>query len=212
MLLPSRRLCVIAPSLARLVLMRTNLVEAIVGEENGRFLIGDGRPFEISHCGGIISVGIFWVLNYVTRDLGERRPALFILLLLIINYSSSFLHFHYSFYIFIFPVLCRPLRAWRTGSSIDGSVHSIVVLLSTAVSRPRFCVLIQSEELLITEGLHEHQVVPHEVQVQGFLITLFPNHLRIKVGIGIIAAQEMAKRYMNFYVYVLARRPSPPSL
>lgn len=80
MLLPSRRLCVIAPSLARLVLMRTNLVEAIVGEENGRFLIGDGRPFEISHCGGIISVGIFWVLNYVTRDLGERRPALFILL------------------------------------------------------------------------------------------------------------------------------------
>lgn len=77
------------------------------------------------------------------------------------------------------------------------------------MSRPRFCVLIQSEELLITEGLHEHQVVPHEVQVQGFLITLFPNHLRIKVGIGIIAAQEMAKRYMNFYVYVLARRPSP---
>lgn len=58
--------------------MRTNLVEAIVGEENGRFLIGDGRPFEISHCGGLISVGIFWVLNYVIRDLGERRPALFI--------------------------------------------------------------------------------------------------------------------------------------
>lgn len=100
-----------------------------------------------------------------------------------------------------FPCVPPILTACRAGSCIDGSVHYCRLTVD-GCEQTSVCAPIQSEELLITEGLQGHQAVRPRGSGSRASHHVISDPLRIKVGIGIIASQEMAKRYMNFYTYL----------